>query len=321
MKTKKIFKTLLILTVILIIVAVIGKKAGWFGKGITYKVSTEIVQTRSIIETITANGKVQPEKEIKISPEISGEIVDLYVKEGDEVKQGDLIAVIDTLPYALQYAEAQANLLDLSAGTATQSSQIRSLQADAKGLDQEAGRASALSQSGASTPQQVDKAIAARDAARYRVEASKSSLTSLEAKKQALQSRLELLANQLERCRILAPANGRVLTRYRNPGEAVSPGQSVFEVGRSDSVHADFFIPQEGLSSLHLGDTVNIRSGGESNATNIPAVIRFISSEAEFTPKNIQTRESRAELIFRVRAVSSSGGGALKRGLPVEIWQ
>ena len=252
---------------------------------------------------------------------VQGPLLSVLREEGDEVRRGDLIAVIDTLPYALQYAEAVANLQDLSAGTATQSSQIRSLQADAKGLEQEAGRARALSQSGASTPQQVDKAVAARDAAKFRVEASKSSLTSLQAKRQALQSRLELLANQLERCKILSPADGRVLTRYRNPGEAVSPGQSVFELGRSDSVHADFFVPQAELSSLHLGDKVRIRVGGESNAQYIPATVRFISSEAEFTPKNIQTRESRAELIFRVRAVSSSGNGGLKRGMPVEIWR
>ena len=252
---------------------------------------------------------------------VQGPLLSVLRDEGDEVRHGDLIAVIDTLPYALQYAEAAANLQDLSAGTATQSSQIRSLQADAKGLEQEAGRARALSQSGASTPQQVDKAVAARDAAHYRVEASKSSLTSLESKKQALQSRLELLANQLDRCKITAPVDGRVLTRYRNPGEAVSPGQSVFEIGRSDSVRADFFIPQAELSTLHLGDTVHIRIGGENDSHKVPAIIRFISSEAEFTPKNIQTRESRAELIFRVRAVSSSGNGALKRGLPVEIWR
>jgi HlyD family secretion protein len=256
---------------------------------------------------------------------VQGPLLAVLREEGDAVRRGDLLAVIDTLPYALQYAEAEANLRDLSAGTATQSSQIRSLQADAKGLEQEAGRARALSQSGASTPQQVDKAVAARDAARYRVEASKNSLQSLEARRQALQSRLGLLANQLERCRILAPADGRVLTRYRNPGEAVSPGQSVFEIGRSDSVHADFFVPQAELSTLRLGDTVRVRVGADSDAPGsaraLPAIIRFISSEAEFTPKNIQTRESRAELIFRVRAVSSSGNGALKRGLPVEIWR
>jgi len=252
---------------------------------------------------------------------VQGPLIAVNADEGDDVRKGDLIAVVDTLPYALQYSEALANLQDLSAAASTQSSQTRSLQADAKGWEQEAGRARALSQSGASTPQQVDKAVAARDAARYRVEASQSALTSLEARKQALHSRLELLANQLERCKIFAPADGRILTRYRNPGEAVSPGQSVFEIGRSDSVHADFFVPQETLSTLRLGDAVSIRIGSASEAKRVSAVIRFISSEAEFTPKNIQTRESRAELIFRVRAVSASGEGLLKRGLPVEIWR
>jgi HlyD family secretion protein len=254
---------------------------------------------------------------------VQGPLLSVLKEEGDAVRAGELIAVIDTLPYALQYAEAAANLQDLTAGTATQSSQIRSLEADAKGLEQEAARAKALSQSGASTPQQVDKAVAARDAAKYRAEASKGSLKSLDAKQQALQSRLELLANQLGRCRITAPTDGRVLTRYRNPGEAVSPGQSVFEIGRSDSVHADFFVPQETLAGLALGDTVRIRveRGGAGDAAIVPAVIRFISNDAEFTPKNIQTRESRAELIFRVRAQAASADGLLKRGMPAEVWR
>ena len=134
---------------------------------------------------------------------------------------------------------------------------------------------------------------------------------------------MDFLRTQLTRCRIEAPVSGIVLTRYRNAGEAVAPGQSVFEIGRRDSVHLDFFVPQGGLSALHLRDEVRIRIEGETKdqVQHVAAVVSFISSEAEFTPKNTQTRESRAELVYRVRAVASSQNGLLKRGLPVEIWQ
>src|SRR5450759_4370591 len=91
MKNNKILKILLPIVVVLIIFAVIGKKAGWFGKALTVKVAVENAEKRTIVETITANGKIQPEKEVKISPDVSGEIVELTVKEGYHVEKGQLL--------------------------------------------------------------------------------------------------------------------------------------------------------------------------------------------------------------------------------------
>lgn len=88
MKNNKILKILVPLTIVLIVFALIGKKAGWFGKAATVKVSVENAEKRTIIETITANGKIQPEKEVKITPDVSGEIVELTVREGDNVEKG-----------------------------------------------------------------------------------------------------------------------------------------------------------------------------------------------------------------------------------------
>ncbi|MFO7622575.1 MAG: hypothetical protein R6W81_15140, partial [Bacteroidales bacterium] len=79
MKNNKILKILVPVAVVLIIFAVIGKKQGWFGKGAMVKVAVENAENRTIVETITANGKIQPEKEVKISPDVSGEIVELTV--------------------------------------------------------------------------------------------------------------------------------------------------------------------------------------------------------------------------------------------------
>ena len=249
-----------------------------------------------------------------------GPLLAVLKDEGDEVRAGETLAWIDTLPYALQVAEAEASLADLGESAGAQADQARSLEADLKSLEKEASRATALAGEGAATPQTLDRAVAARDAARYRLGAARRALQGAESRREAVRARVGLLRNQLARCRVIAPTDGRVLTRYRNPGESVSPGQSVFELGRADSVHADFYVPQAALADLKLGDTVRIRIEAPEGARHVAAVVRFLSSEAEFTPKNIQTRESRAELVFRVRA-SAPAAGLLKRGLPVEIWR
>jgi len=91
MKNDKILKILVPVAILLIVVALIGKKAGWFGKAVTVKVAVENAERRTIIETITANGKIQPEMEVLITPDVSGEIVELTVREGDNVEKGRLL--------------------------------------------------------------------------------------------------------------------------------------------------------------------------------------------------------------------------------------
>jgi HlyD family secretion protein len=99
MKTSKLLRYIFIAAAVLIVLAVVGKKAGWFGKEETVQVAIEKIERRNITETITANGKIQPETEVKISPDVSGEIVELNVQEGDMVKNGQLLARINPKVY------------------------------------------------------------------------------------------------------------------------------------------------------------------------------------------------------------------------------
>ncbi|MBI5010218.1 MAG: biotin/lipoyl-binding protein, partial [Bacteroidia bacterium] len=102
MKTNKLLKILLPVVVLLLIFAVIGKKQGWFGKAVMVKVAVENAEKRTIVETITANGKIQPEKEVKLTPDVSGEIVELTVMEGDNVEKGQLLLRIKPDTYISQ---------------------------------------------------------------------------------------------------------------------------------------------------------------------------------------------------------------------------
>ena len=94
MKQKKILPYAIGLLVVAIILLVVGKKAGWFGNDFSISIATETVESKTITELITANGKIQPETEVKISPDVSGEIIELYVEEGDQVIKGDPLCII-----------------------------------------------------------------------------------------------------------------------------------------------------------------------------------------------------------------------------------
>lgn len=96
--------------VLVIVLLLVGKKNGWFGKDLTMKVATEKVEVRDITEIITANGKLKPEQEVKISPEVPGEIIELPVKEGDKVKKGDLLVVIKPDIYQSSLSRIEATL-------------------------------------------------------------------------------------------------------------------------------------------------------------------------------------------------------------------
>lgn len=110
MKNKKLFRIVIIITVAVIILAFIGKRVGWFGKEETFEVTTEKGEKRTIIETTTANGKIQPETEVKLSPDVSGEIVELYVKEGEDVEKGKLLLKIKPDTYISMRDRAEASL-------------------------------------------------------------------------------------------------------------------------------------------------------------------------------------------------------------------
>ena len=132
-KSNKILKWLGGIIVLLIIIAIIGKKAGWFGKANEIKVSTAIVELKTVIETVSANGKIQPETEVKISSDVSGEIRELYVKEGDSVSKGQLLARIDPELYASALDRSSASLSNAKASAA--SSKARLLQAEARFIE------------------------------------------------------------------------------------------------------------------------------------------------------------------------------------------
>lgn len=206
-KSNKFLPYWISLVVILIVLLIVGKKAGWFGADFQINVSTKIVESKTITELITANGKVQPETEIKISPDVSGEIIEMNIQEGDEVKKGQLLLTIKPDIYIQSYNRAEASL---------SSSLARLAQAEARQIESDMAfkRANTLFNQGAIPISDFETAQASFKVAQSEVKAAQYAVKSAEASVAEAQE-------QLVKTKIYAPMDGTVSRLNVEKGERV----------------------------------------------------------------------------------------------------
>ncbi len=249
MKTKKLLRYSLIAVVILIVLAVVGKKAGWFGKEEAILVAVEKAKRRDIIETITANGKVQPETEVIISPDVSGEIVDLRVKEGDMVNLGQLLARIKPEVYISARDRSLAAL---------NSSKARYSQAEAQYIQKELdyNRNKKLWEQQAISEAVYETALSAYHIAKAELDAAKYSVKSAEA---ALSESQE----NLIKTSIYAPMTGTVSMLLVEKGERVvgaqmMTGTEMMRIADLDRMEVMVEVNENDIVSVNMKDTALI---------------------------------------------------------------
>jgi HlyD family secretion protein len=255
-----------------------------------------------------------------------GPIVALFKDEGQTVKKGELVAIIDTVQLSLARQEVESSIRELGTNVSAKDAEIKAIATDVGGAEREFARIDDLVKKGSATEQNRDNLGTQFQSAQMKLVAARRVTQSFKEKENGLRVRIQQLDDQLRRCFVTSPANGIVLTRYRNQGEVVGAGNPIIEVGEFDSLYADFFVPQDVLATVKYNQKVRIRIDYDDGASKgqakfVPATVTWIGDEAEFSPKNIQTRKSRNELVFRVRATVPNSEGMLKRGLPVEVWR
>jgi HlyD family secretion protein len=249
MKNNKILKILLPLVIVLIIVAVIGKKQGWFGKALTVKVAVENAVKRDIIESITANGKIQPEKEVKISPDVSGEIVELTVKEGDNVEKGKLLLRIKPDTYISQRDQMQAAISSARARLSQMEAQFTQAELSFK-------RNKQLYQEQTISKSDYEQAEASYTVSKAEVEAAKFSIASAEAS-------LKEANENLTKTSIYAPISGTVSMLLVELGERVAgtnlmAGTELLRVADLSRMEAQVEVNENDIVKVNLGDTALI---------------------------------------------------------------
>lgn len=245
-KSNKLVPYGIVLVVILIILLISGKKMGWFGNDFQVSVSTKIVESKTITELITANGKVQPETEVKISPDVSGEIIEMDIQEGDEVKKGQLLIVIKPDIYIQSFNRAQAAL---------SSSQARLAQTEARLIESEMAfnRANTLFKQGAIPVSDFESAQASFKVAKSEVVAAQFSVKSAEAS-------LAEAKEQLVKTKIYAPMDGTISRLNVEKGERVVgtnmyAGTEMLVIANLNLMEVKVDVNENDIVRVNLNDT------------------------------------------------------------------
>lgn len=264
MKNNKLLWIIAAVVVVILIVLAIFKQNGMIGKENTTKVSTSLVEKRNIIETVTANGKIQPEKDIKVSPFISGEIVELTVQEGDQVKMGQLLAKIDPEQYQSAYDRAEAALNSQKASMAQARAGLSQAQAEFLQNKLDFERNHKLWEKQVISDADFEKVEASYEMSKSRVDAADETLKAAEFQVKSSEASLREARENLTRTAVFAPQDGTVSLLSVEKGERVqgasqfSSGTELMRIANLNNMEVHVEVNENDIVRVAIGDTAII---------------------------------------------------------------
>lgn len=260
---------------------------------------------------------------ITVSAETTGKILSMPAAEGDTVFSGEVIAQIDTTTLSLQYRQILSqqhathnSLPNISAQAAALRSQISHAQAEVE-------RQSRLLADGATTQKNYDDASSQLRTLNAQLEGLLSSLgtntSTINDNALAVQYQAEQIAEQIAKSTVHSPLTGSVLIKYAEPGEFAAPGKPLYKVANLNDIYLRSYFTANQLANIKIGQRVTVIADfGGNEQYEYPGTISWIAEESEFTPKSIQTKDSRANLVYAVK-IRVKNDGRLKLGQYGEV--
>jgi HlyD family secretion protein len=259
----KKLKWIIGILIILVIVLVGLKKTGMFGEDEGIRVSSEKVQKRTIVETVSASGKVYPEVEVKISPDISGEIVDLYVQEGDSVKKGTVLARIYGDTYTTQRDEAAANVNIQQASAANATAALESLKAQLDQARKTYDMQKELYDDKVISRSEFNTAEAAMRSAQANYNAALQNIRGMKASVQGARAGLQKAYKDLSRTTVVSPIDGivsllNVKRGERVVGSSMMAGTEMMRVADLNTIEVRVDVSENDIPKVKIGDSADI---------------------------------------------------------------
>lgn len=258
--------------------------------------------------------------EVVISAMAQGEILSLKIEEGDILEEGAVVGLIDTTDLYLKkrqllksIAAVKTRLVSIQAQIDVQEQQKANLMVDKNRIDK-------LYKDGAATQKQVDDIHGAIDLLNARINATLSQKQQVMAETETLEIQIEQVEEALLKCFIRNPSPGTVLTKYAEAGEVAAPGKPLYKLADLSTMKLKVYVSGDQLPHVRIGQEVEVQfDKTKTENTSVTGKVSWISSTAEFTPKTIQTKEERVNLVYAVKVLVENDG-SLKIGMPGEVY-
>jgi len=315
--------------VVVLVVLVVSGGAAWY-----------LWSDRGEHGPLTLYGNVDI-REVDLGFRVAGRLRAMHREEGDRVAAGDLLAELDDEPYrqSLRAARAQVGIAEARVAlyrSGSRPQEIERAEANARearaalrNAEQELERVRGLDARGLTSQSSVDQAEARRDEAAARLRAAEEALAlaqegfrdeeiaAAEAELELARAEAARLETELEDTRLTAPADGTIITRIREPGSILAAGAPVYTLSLDEPVWIRAYVEEPDLGRIAPGMTAYVVTDGSPRRYR--ARVGFISPRAEFTPKNVETVDARADLVYRVRIIVEDDPTGLRQGMPVTV--
>lgn len=261
--------------------------------------------------------------EVVVSSEASGRIIRLDAEEGTQINANTVVGEIDSLQLDLQRKQLIAQRTALLGSRPDVQKQVATIKEQIAKQKVELTRFANMLRDGATTQKQYDDMEAHLRVLESQLDATLSSLTkntiTITNNAAALEAQILALEDRIAKCRVVSPVSGTVLVKYAEVGELATMGKPLFKVADLNKIYLRAYFTSEQLSNVKLGDTVKVIADfGAEERYEYEGTITWIASESEFTPKTIQTKDSRANLVYAVK-IAVKNDGRLKIGLAGEV--
>lgn len=258
-----------------------------------------------------------------ISAEANGKIMTFTVNEGDQVKAGEVLGYIDSTQLHLTRLQLIQNQKAVLSGKPDINTQLESLQRELDNALSDKKRIENLVKGDVASQKQLDDANTRIEVIQARIDAQRSILktttTTLNEQSQTIAVQLAQVEDQLKKCKIVNPVNGTVLSTYAEQFEMTAAGRPLYKVADLSTINLKAYVTNDQFTALKLGQSVKVQVDAQNGESKIyDGVVDWISNKAEFTPKTIQTKNERANLVYAIK-VKVKNDGLLKIGMYGEV--
>jgi len=291
----------------------------------TYKMRTLLFLSLIIMLGACSNNKTKSDAfgnfetdEVIISSENNGKILMTAFIEGEKVSHGAVMAIIDTLNLVLQRNQLLAQKESILAQKAGIYASIAVSDQQITNVEKDQVRIKKMLADGAATPKQMDDIDGQIALTGKQKNAYSAQISTIEKNAEAVDAQIAVLNDRISTSVVKAPISGIILEKYAETGELAVPGKSLYKMANIDTLILRVYISGPQLTQVKVGSQVKVMIDGVEGIKEMAGTVEWISPEAEFTPKIIQTREERVKLVYAAK-VRVPNDGSLKLGMPGEI--